>query len=303
MISTLILLALFLASACNHTTQKKDVPPTSYCLSCTEEIEGIIFCDDFESDDPLSNRYFEYHDDNGDFVRLDGVGRDGSAGMRAIWQKGEVDAGALRKSFGKTPGEYISKHASFPQQQFNEIYWKLEVKNQIGWEGGGAAKLTRVTTMVNDDWAQGMIGHIWSGGPENNYLVLDPASGISEGGELVSQKYNDFDHLRWLGNITGTTDLFNDSNVGKWYCVVGHVKLNTPGQANGVFEFWIDDTLQAARYDLNWHSDWNTNPENMMINAVFFENYWNSGSPKQQERYFDNILVSTNPITCNCKEE
>ena len=32
------------------------------------------------------------------------------------------------------------------------------------------------------------------------------------------------------------------------------------------------------------------------INAVFFENYWNSGSVKLQERYFDNIVISTQPI-------
>jgi hypothetical protein len=31
---------------------------------------------------------------------------------------------------------------------------------------------------------------------------------------------------------------------------------------------------------------------------VFFENYWNTGSPKLQERYFDNIVVSTQPIGC-----
>jgi hypothetical protein len=34
------------------------------------------------------------------------------------------------------------------------------------------------------------------------------------------------------------------------------------------------------------------------INAVFFENYWNDGSIKEQERYFDNIVVSTKPIGC-----
>jgi hypothetical protein len=32
------------------------------------------------------------------------------------------------------------------------------------------------------------------------------------------------------------------------------------------------------------------------INAVYFENYWNSGSVKLQERYFDNIVISKSPI-------
>jgi hypothetical protein len=31
---------------------------------------------------------------------------------------------------------------------------------------------------------------------------------------------------------------------------------------------------------------------------VFFENYWNSASPQNQERYFDDIVVSTQRIGC-----
>jgi hypothetical protein len=34
------------------------------------------------------------------------------------------------------------------------------------------------------------------------------------------------------------------------------------------------------------------------INAIFFENYDNDGSDQEQERFFDNIVVSTSPIGC-----
>jgi len=37
------------------------------------------------------------------------------------------------------------------------------------------------------------------------------------------------------------------------------------------------------------------------INAIFIENYWNSGSPKEQQRYFDNFVVSTKRIGCLCE--
>jgi hypothetical protein len=142
-----------------------------------------------------------------------------------------------------------------------------------------------------------MMAHVWSDG---NYLSIDPASGIDESGTLKSTKYNDFANLRWLGSKKGTTDLFSDTNAGKWYCVIAHAKLNTPGQSDGIFEFWIDDVLQARSENLNWHGNWNANPDNYMINIIFFENYWNDGSPKLQERYLDNILISTNPIKCKC---
>ncbi|HEX5025534.1 MAG TPA: hypothetical protein VFV68_09685, partial [Agriterribacter sp.] len=274
------------------------------CFTCNDAPAGTIFCDDFETDEDVTNRYFGYDDDDGEFTRIKGVGRDGSAGMRVKWQKGEVEAGVLQKSIGRSPDTGMGKTA-FPEKDFNEIYWRIDVKNEKGWEGGGGDKLTRATVIASEKWQQGMIAHIWSGGkePGNNYLVMDPATGISEDGKLVSEHYNDFSKLRWLGNKSGTTDIFSTAKTGVWNCIVAHVKLNTPGKSDGIFEFWINDKLQAGSYDLNWHADWNTKAGSYMINAVFFENYWNKGSVKDQERYFDNILISTKPISCHCSVE
>ena len=29
----------------------------------------------------------------------------------------------------------------------------------------------------------------------------------------------------------------------EWMCIEGHIKLNDPGQSNGIEEFWLDDAL------------------------------------------------------------
>ena len=34
------------------------------------------------------------------------------------------------------------------------------------------------------------------------------------------------------------------------------------------------------------------------INSILFENYWNTGSPQDQKRWFDNIVVSTKRVGC-----
>lgn len=271
------------------------------CFTCDNAPEGTIFCDDFESGEPLEDRYFEYGAGDGKFVPLDGVGRDSSVGMRAQWDAGQVGVGGFKKSFGRTPSDYIGNHAVYPNVDFDEIYWRLDLRTQAGWQGGGAAKLSRAMTLARSNWSQGMIAHIWSGGPNDAYLGMDPASGVSESGTLVSTKYNDFNNLRWLGWKSGNIDLFTTQNSNKWYCVEAHVKLNTPGENDGIFEFWINDTLQAGTYDLNWHGTWNSDPNNPKINAIFVENYWNSGSPVQQERYMDNFVISTNKIGCECE--
>ncbi|MDZ4746418.1 MAG: hypothetical protein SGJ05_10510 [bacterium] len=270
------------------------------CFTCADAPPGTFFCDDFESSEPLTNRYFEVNSNGGDLVVRDTIGRGGTRGLRVLFQQGEVGAGALSKSFGKIPGSYIARNAERTDTSFTEIYWRMDVRHQPGWTGGGPAKLSRALVMANDSWAQGMMAHLWSGGPDNTRLIADPASGIDANGTLKATKYNDFANLRWLGIRAGTTPMFADENAGKWYCVVGHVKLNSPGHSDGVFEFWINDTLQASATTLNWHGNYNANPTNMTINAVFFENYWNSGSPVEQERYFDNLLISTRPLPCAC---
>lgn len=274
---------------------------SAQCFSCDDAPPGTIFCDDFEQDIPFDKKYFEYNNNAGDFIRMQNVGRDSSFGMRVRWQTGEVGAGSLSKSFGKTPDGYIGKNASSPDEDFDEIYWRMDVKSQPGWTGNGPDKLSRALCLANSNWAEGMMAHLWAGGSNKVFLGMDPASGIGLDGKLKSTKYNDFPNLRWLGFKPGNIEIFSTENSGKWYCVVGHVKLNTPGEKDGIFEFWINDTLQASSTNLDWHSTWNNDPNNMHINAVFFENYWNSGSPVEQERYFDNIVIGTKEIKCNCK--
>ena len=269
------------------------------CLCCEWQTKHPewVWCDDFESDQALVERYFEYSDDDGDFAVADGVGVDGSRGLRAVFQKGEVSAGSLKKSFGRTKHPYIGRHAERPGESFPEIFWSFSFRRQADWIGGGGAKLTRATVMASaNSWSQGMIAHLWSSGPNNHYLLIDPASGISPQGILKSRRYNDFPNLRWLGNQPGKFPLFAKKYADRWFTIEAHVKLNTPGKSDGVFEYWIDGQLQVRKDQLNWHGDWNRNPDHPMINAIFLENYWNAGSPKVQERYFDNLIISTRRI-------
>ncbi|HSG47707.1 MAG TPA: hypothetical protein VLA43_07855, partial [Longimicrobiales bacterium] len=82
--------------------------------------------------------------------------------------------------------------------------------------------------------------------------------------------------------------------VGEWQCVEARVRLNDAGQSNGVFQLWINGSLEAERTGLNWVGAF----DDYGLNAVYLENYWNAGSPVAQERYLDNFVVSTTPIGC-----
>ncbi len=212
------------------------------CVSWQSRHREWIFCDDFESDRPLigEGRYFEYGSDQGDFAVADGVGIDGSRAVRTVFQAGEVGAGGLKLGFGRVPSGYFDKGIR-KTEDFRDIYYRVYLKNQAGWQGS-PAKLSRATVFAGSDWSQAMIAHLWSSG---DCLLVDPASGVDENGRVVTTQYNDFDHLRWLGYKKGITPIFDEAHDDTWYCIEAHVRLNDPGQANGIQEFWINGKLEA----------------------------------------------------------
>jgi hypothetical protein len=265
------------------------------CASWQSRHPEWLWCDDFEVDRLPS--YFEYDQRHGRFVREAGVGVAQSTGMRAEYLPGDPHGGFLHLAFGKTPSAYM-RPVDAGTAQYRDIYWRFNLRLQPGWIGGGADKLTRATILSSDRFAQAAIGHLWSGGlpgsdPER--LYLDPASGTDESGVLRTTTYNDFPRLRWIGAAGGNTPLFSIANAGRWFCIEVHMKLNARDAADGTFEYWIDDRLEAQRIGLNWvgaYSDYG-------INAVYLEQYWTSVPfTRIQQRYLDNFVVSTARIGC-----
>ncbi|MHC4739604.1 MAG: right-handed parallel beta-helix repeat-containing protein, partial [Planctomycetota bacterium] len=249
-----------------------------------------IFCDDFESTDPMvgTGRYFEYNDDGGEFVPVAGIGVDNSKAMRVIWQSAETEAGNLKLGFGRNPSGYMDKGIR-NTEDFRDVYYRFYMKMEDGWQGN-PSKLSRATVIAASDWSQAMIAHHWGSGAY--YLSIDPVSCVDASSQVVCVGYNDFGNFEWLGAQTGTMPIFDSDNDDMWHYIEHHVKLNDPGQSNGITEFWIDGTLDARRDNL----DFVTSYTDYAINAIFLENSWGAGSPQLQERYMDSFVVSTQPI-------
>jgi trimeric autotransporter adhesin len=265
--------------------------PSQLAIECASPDPAWIWCDDFSVN--RLGSYFEYHDGGGSFTRQPSIGVDGSHGMRATFRPGSPEVGNLKLAFGRTPDAYMDP-ADAGAVNYRDVYWRAYVRNDAAWSGGGGDKLVRGIVFADGNWAEAAIGHVWSGGADHNFLVLDPASGTDTEGNLQTTGYNDFGNMRWLGAVTGTLPLFNSSNVGTWRCVEAHMRLNDAGLSNGVFELWIDGGVQARKTGLNWLGGFSL----FGINAIFFENYWNSSAPEEQSRYFDNIVVSTERVGC-----
>ncbi len=264
---------------------------------CASPKAGWIFCDDFEQD-RLSS-YFETDGIGTVFNRTAGVGKDGSYGMQGHFDSAATSAGDLHLAFGKTPSVYMKSAISDTTTKFREIYWRMYVKAQAGWVGAAHDKLTRAIAFGSSNFAEAAAAHVWGGDVANGLdtlgLILDPASGVDGSGNLVSTGYNS--GLTYLGQAKHAphpTPIFDAAHVGQWYCVEAHVKLNDSGSSNGIFEMWINDSLEAQKTGMNWVSSYSA----YGINAIYFENYWNDGAARAEDRYFDNIVVSTQRIGC-----
>ncbi len=228
-----------------------------------------LFCDDFEADTPLvrPGRYFEHDAANGSFTLTPHIGLGGSRGMRAYWQRGRIGAGSLKVAIGRNPIAYVHRSELHGDKDFRELYYRLYLRMQVGWEGE-PAKLSRVTVFTAPEaWAQAMIAHLWSGSGDR--LLMDPARCVDAENRVKCMTYNDADALKWLGSRNGIAPIFDGAHADLWQCIEAHVRLNDSGAANGIQEFWINDVLQARRDDLDFVRGYT----DYALNALFFENH------------------------------
>ena len=262
------------------------------CQNWQNDNPDWLWCDDFESEAALDAAYFEVNRASGLMTISNEASFGGTNALRSEWVPGGSEFGNVKLSIGRTP---VSPTLA-PNQDFSEIYWRFYTMIDSRWSGP-ANKTSRITIFSKSNWSQAAIGHLWMGNDGDLSLSIDPASGVGSDPSsttAVTNGYNDFNNLSWLGLRKGNTQIFHPSYRQRWVCVETRVKLNSPGNSDGVFEFWVDDGLEASRTDLNWRSSY----QDYGLNAIFLENYRGNGPAQAQARFFDNFVVSTSRIGC-----
>ena len=85
---------------------------------------------------------------------------------------------------------------------------------------------------------------------------------------------------------------------GKWHKLSWHLKMNsTPGSTDGIMEFWADDILEAARYNLQYVTSrgkmvgWNI----IAIGGNVHNKYSDPSNKSEQWYSIDDLIVSTIP--------
>jgi hypothetical protein len=97
----------------------------------------------------------------------------------------------------------------------------------------------------------------------------------------------------WLP-ITSSGFYYTGSNIGRWTCNEMEVTKNTPGQSDGAIRYWVDGNLVIEKTNVDLVGSTGYNFNNAMLDT-----YWNGGSPKAQNRYYDNWVISKSRIGCS----
>jgi len=83
---------------------------------------------------------------------------------------------------------------------------------------------------------------------------------------------------------------------GKWYCVEGHIDLNTPGVHDGVLEGWVDGVQAFDKNDIAFRR---AAEGQIKVKSFWFDIYYGGGeSLVDNEIHFDSLAFGPSRVGC-----
>lgn len=198
--------------------------------------------------------------------------------------------------------DYEYRFASQP----TELYFRYYLRLGDNWKPTDTGKLPGPANVFNDcglgnkpcsDSKPGFSARMWFSGRVERTGVRDWEQGHSRIGYYVyhmNQQNSWGDTWRW--NRNGV-----DMQLarGQWHCVEGRIKLNTPGQPDGILRAW----LNGKRLD-SAHSDdivfRTASQANTKIRAFWLDVYHGGpvSAPATMDVYVDALVLSSARVGC-----
>ncbi len=253
---------------------------------------SIVLCEDFESGSWYS-KDCDQANASGGLAQTKGwcgtifsnpITPTGAAVCVGAGAKGTNCAASGGLHTGGQGGVNMADHNLGPSNNgYNEIWLRYYIKPSAGYQYGAQKMITFNSTPAGSGGISiGGSGSPFSDGAYDTCPVYD----CNTTGAVYYYRQNQGSKLT-LSQITG-----------HWAYVEMHVKLNTPGQANGIWELWLNDcgtngvctgtpTLRSHYTTVQWQSP----TDNKQIKSIWFENWANPGSVGTE--LYDQIMVKT----------
>jgi hypothetical protein len=251
--------------------------------------DGWIFCEDFEVGETLTESWFEV---DGTWTRTSQHAASGSASLGARWDVGDTDAGTLVARFGRSPAQGGGP-VYFSDDDFDEIYWVIWFKHEEGTWGGGPSRLAQITSLATASWGQGVSAYLRTD-PADPGVLHASGTHCLENGEVSCVGFDDVGAMSWIASVPGEQEALSDAASGSWHCASARARLNSPGEADGQLDLWVDGIWEGEQTGIDWRGDWTE----YGWNALVLQNLWTGGAPAELWRWVDDIAVATVPIGC-----
>lgn len=170
-----------------------------------------------------------------------------------------------------------------------EIYFRYYLRLADDWTATGGGKLPGIAGTY------GRAG--WGGRPVNGADGWS-ARGLFEGRKDGKTPVGFYCYHMDMRGRYGSSWVWEREGLGlldnnRWYCLEQHVKLNTPGKADGVMRGWVDGKLAFEKTDVRMRAVDKLKIEMVWLN-VYYGGAWTA--PRDMHLYIDDVVVSREPI-------
>ncbi|MFP3881779.1 MAG: polysaccharide lyase [Actinomycetota bacterium] len=171
----------------------------------------------------------------------------------------------------------------------NEVWYRYHVR-PVSWNAASTGKLPGVagiygssgrgcipSTETNPGWsARGLFGAPGTQGASAGRVPI----GIYL--YHVNQAGDCGDSLWWNASL----------EQGRWHCIEGSIRINTPGRNDGLIRGWLDGDLKLARDDIQYRRAGEDDVGvRQMWHNVYFGGRWPTPNPLSLQ--YDEVVVST----------
>jgi hypothetical protein len=133
----------------------------------------------------------------------------------------------------------------------------------------------------------------------------NPADGTFQAVHVlnINHQWTDGPNMGWFTQFSKNPDQGQIFYAGTkeftrdvWHRIVFHIRMNTPGQHNGIGRIWHNDALVVSASDIMWLDTGNFGG----IADFCIAPVWGGGGPETvmetQYMYFDHIILQTGPF-------
>jgi hypothetical protein len=171
---------------------------------------------------------------------------------------------------------------------YDDIYIQFKVKYSNGYSWAAGNNKLMITGTQDDRTHSNICCNSWMSHYSTVYC-----QDLSGSCNLSVEANNKAASGNWIGISPNLSSVI--LYPGQWYTIEFRKRLNTSGNADGIFEMWVNGTRVAnytnVLYRIPWDGTVGTN-FTYGTNFTMLSSYINTEAPQNQEIYYDDIIIS-----------